>query len=185
MLTIESFACACMLTYRVRLDIQILDCFWKLASEDGSERIHGATSLKQLCEKIEKEYASLESTPHAVAESLEDLHSCSPVTRYCIKRLVKGLPSARQNARQGFALSLSSIVEVASAKEPGLPGILLRFMRKTFSRKDGQEVIGHVFGVGSIVKSAVNLSDEDVKLIVNELVRLCSMKAFVREASGM
>jgi len=65
---------------------------------------------------------------------------------------------------------------------------LVRYMDGSFSKKDGQDVIGHVFGLGAIVSGDERvfgaLTAEDVGGLVGSLVGLMGQKSFVREASG-
>jgi DNA polymerase phi len=38
------------------------------------------------------------------------LKGCAPSVRYAVRRLVRGLGSARESARQGFALALTTLM---------------------------------------------------------------------------
>jgi hypothetical protein len=74
-------------------DKAFLQCFWDLASEDSATRI-----------------AASESAVAFVKNNLE------AETDYALKRLVKGLGSSRDSARQGFATCLCEILQIKSVK---------------------------------------------------------------------
>ncbi len=167
---------ACELT--IYLLSQILDCFWKLASNSSEERVQAAAFLTSECEQAEKG----QSTSSAPEVSSGLWGSSAPLTRYCLKRLVSGLSSTRDSARQGFALALSGIVSVIAERYSCVSDVAL-YMDEVFSNKDGQDVIGHLFGIGSIVQSNIKFSDVDIDCLTNNLLDISNAKSFVREAS--
>lgn len=69
----------------------VLDQFWKLASLDQATRVQAAQQL------IESLYGSYKKDETQLA--------------YVLKRLVKGLSSSRDAARQGYALALTEVCE--------------------------------------------------------------------------
>ena len=166
----------------------VLDLFWKLASNSIDERIESAGLLRTACEST----SDNNSTPSSSTKPSElDLlfPSASPLLRYCLKRLVKGLSSARESARQGFSLALSGLVGLLDTKtETSMVSVLVQYMDDSFSKKDGQDVIGHVFGLGAIVSGDErvlrSMTASDVGALVRSLVGLAGQKSFVREASG-
>lgn len=171
-----------MPTHGLYVLLQILECFWQLASNSIEERIEAAKLLSNECEKAEKKELS-----EVKGKSSSDLatfrysfESSSPLTRYCLKRLITGLSSTRESARQGFALALSGIVTMVAGKV-GVSEIS-RYMDEVFSRKDGQDVIGHLFGIGAIVQSGACFSPEDIEYLTDHLMELSNAKSFVKEA---
>ena len=148
------------------------------------KRIESACYLFERCERAEGTVTS-DSGVQVPAETRDIdalLFTCSPLTRYCVKRLVKGLSSSRESARQGFSLALSGIITIIKGKSDSIVSGLLDYMSKTFSKKEGQEVIGFVFGIGSIVKSNIAFSRADVASLVSGLMELAGTKSFVKEA---
>jgi hypothetical protein len=75
-------------------------------------------------------------------------------------------------------------VSLVFRKVKGSVNMLLSFMRSSFSKKDGQDIIGHIFGIGSLVKSDIPMSTEDVICMSNDLLELAESKSFVTEACG-
>lgn len=162
---------------------QVLNCFWQLASNSIDVRIENATILTQACEAAESNESKTRKRKTSSESSDTSLEACSPLTQYCLKRLIKGLSSSRDSARQGFSLALSGLVSLVKEKcdVSVLPVAL--YMAELFSMKDGQDVIGHLFGIGAIVESNVKFSTSDIEYLTNQLVQLGNAKSFVKEAS--
>jgi len=155
-----------------------------LASNDVQIRSENAYLLTKHCERAEDQGAGDVVATESLVGIDESFRQCSALTRYCLKRLIKGLSSSRQSARQGFSLALSGIVGLVFRKVKGSVNMLLSFMRSSFSKKDGQDIIGHIFGIGSLVKSDIPMSTEDVICMSNDLLELAESKSFVTEACG-
>ena len=183
--------------------LQVLNIFWSLASNSIEERIENAELLRASCEASDQPMAS--AGKHQATELDLALPTAAPLLRYCLKRLIRGLSSSRESARQGFSLALSGIIPVllkqvgksghkGASKEGSSSSItkLVRYMDKLFSKKEGQDVIGHLFGLGAIVscedgdgsKAGVAFSSGDVEALVEGLVELGRQKSFVKEASA-
>jgi len=69
----------------------ILETFWALADISSAKRIQAAKEL----------IISLRAVGEQSLESQE--------MSYCLKRLVRGLASSREGARQGFAMALTEV----------------------------------------------------------------------------
>lgn len=184
---------------------QVLDIFWSLASNSIEERIQSAAHLCEACQAPEQPRESTKpSAKHQLAEVDLAFPSASPLLRYCLRRLVKGLSSSRESARQGFSLALSGLIPVLVKQVGDVEGgeglgsggsaitRLVRLMDEVFSKKDGQDVIGHLFGLGAIVSSELaggtgagsQFSSADVVALVSGLAELGSQKSFVKDASA-
>jgi DNA polymerase phi len=91
-----------------------LPLFWDLASLDVEKRESSAlsliTELNQFQKAYEVEHASDWSQWLAREDNVERLEVlCAKDVLYALRRLIRGLPSPRQGARQGFALALTEV----------------------------------------------------------------------------
>jgi hypothetical protein len=80
----------------------LLDCFWNLADVEPTARVEAASQLLAL----------LAADPAAEGGSADA--ELSPELAYALGRLIKGLASSRDCARQGFALALAQVRHSAS-----------------------------------------------------------------------
>ena len=111
-----------------------LALYWELASTNGAIRLKAAKALVETLQHFQKTHSSAgqlitvdddsianeedaESIPLSIANSTgkviatqDDLTAeCAPDLCYGLKRLLRGLPSARQGARQGFSMALTEV----------------------------------------------------------------------------
>jgi hypothetical protein len=86
-----------------------LQLYWDLASYDASVRQSAAHSLIRTLADFQKTHeASL--SEQGVADTEETLDAlCASDVSYAVRRLLRGLPSSRQGARQGFSLALTEV----------------------------------------------------------------------------
>ncbi|KAI8057851.1 DNA polymerase phi-domain-containing protein [Syncephalis plumigaleata] len=173
-----------------------LPLFWDLASLDVKKRESSAlsliTELNQCQQTYEVEHASDWSQWLAQEDTVERLEVlCAKDVLYALRRLIRGLPSPRQGARQGFALALTellSMLHFLSVKT--LTSMMLKEMA-TNSQMSGQEerdmLFGRIFGFMSIAKSTAlsrtSTTDEDFSLIVSHLIDYGQQKPFLREVA--
>ena len=75
---------------------KFMNWFWDLASDDGAIRAHAAEMILK--------FVQLAQSNHGKKDEL-----CADLD-YSVKRLVRGLSSSRQSARQGFAACLSAVL---------------------------------------------------------------------------
>lgn len=81
---------------------QFLGYFWDLASEDSIKRQNACINLIEYLHK---------SNNLQVNESLNQIQmQTNKEIQYCMKRLIRGLCSSREAARQGFAITLIEIM---------------------------------------------------------------------------
>jgi hypothetical protein len=80
----------------------ILPLFWDLAALDADVRLRAASSLVSALQT-----PAPATEPAATAADL--LARCAPETAYTLKRLLRGLASDREGARQGFAIALTEV----------------------------------------------------------------------------
>lgn len=111
------------------------------------------------------------------------------VQAYVIRRLVRGLGSGRDGARQGFSLALTLLLESV----PGLGAreallLLDAFLEQPHSKNNGAEardyLLGRMFGAGAIVRSGVSATPADKAELLQLLLTVSADKHFFREAAG-
>ena len=88
-----------------------LQHYWDLASIDPVVRLNAAQSLVRTLADFQKDHeASLQNDTHKTAATEEELDAlCAVDVAYALRRLLRGLPSSRQGARQGFSLALTEV----------------------------------------------------------------------------
>ncbi|KAG0749780.1 hypothetical protein G6F57_001649 [Rhizopus arrhizus] len=166
-----------------------LQLYWDLASFDPSVRQRAAHSLiKTLAEFQKTHEETLEQID--VADTEEKLDAlCASDVSYAVRRLIRGLSSSRQGARQGFSLALTellAIVELISAKL--VLDLLFKWTECTGSMK-GDEVrdmlFGRLFGLMSIVAAGMisreSTTTEDVVRILTSLQEMSTQKSYLAE----
>lgn len=84
----------------------ILPLFWDLASADEAVRLAAAEKLIQAV-VADAGVGKVDASPCTTDD--EFFARCPPVTAYTVKRLIRGLPSSREGARQGFTVALTEV----------------------------------------------------------------------------
>ncbi|KAI8362755.1 DNA polymerase phi-domain-containing protein [Blakeslea trispora] len=166
-----------------------LQLYWDLASFDPSARQTAAHSLiKTLAEFQKTHEETLESKDIADTEEKLDLLCASDVS-YAVRRLLRGLPSSRQGARQGFSLALTellAIVDLISAKL--VLDLLFKYTERTGSMSGDETrdmLFGRLFGLMSVVAagliSRASTSTEDILRIIESLHEMAISKSYLAE----
>jgi len=184
--------------YVFSFSLQVLSFFWNLASLDSTERQDAARDLVEELIQNQKEHQSQNSLPsndddNAAATTKPTttaaLRNCSPLMDYAIKRLCRGLGSGRGAARQGFALTLTNLLEQGDACPLSSTDILslLRTILDAPSSIKGTELrdllLGQVFGYAAVIRSGITLSTDDTAAVAQHIVGLSLKKSFLREAT--
>ena len=97
----------------------VLSYFWELASLDVDRRVKAASSLIAALNTAQSEFAA---TSAAGGQPL------CPDLEYAVRRLVRGLASPRDGARQGFGAAL---IELCAALEIVTPELILEQIEST------------------------------------------------------
>ncbi|GJJ69193.1 DNA polymerase phi [Entomortierella parvispora] len=166
-----------------------LPLFGILASLDADERNAAAlTLIKSLAVLQNSHKCDLDPTAEEITEERLDL-LCHPEVVYALKRLIRGLPSDREAARQGFSLALTELLiglNFLSAKI--VLELLFRFTEiKAFmkGKEERNHMFGRIFGYMSIVQSGMltrpHTTAEDIQLIVDDLVEYSQEKSYLSE----
>ncbi|CDY58264.1 BnaAnng15090D [Brassica napus] len=175
-----------------------LSYFRDLASPEGSVREAAATSLVTRLQEIQKQYEMLpdkESVDGGLmleAEKNDGLDNCAPHLRYALRRLIRGVSSSRECARQGFALGLTLPVSLISSINVESLLKLISDSLSVSSSMKGQDVkeclLGRLFAYGALARSGRLVeawkSDKDSQIIkefTNALIGLAAKKRYLQE----
>ncbi|KAL9689369.1 hypothetical protein QQ045_009754 [Rhodiola kirilowii] len=177
-----------------------ISVFKDLASADESVRESAAEVLvKELVEiqRVYEEAGGKEGGKNGSvleAEKEDGLDSCAPSVRYAVRRLIRGVSSSRECARQGFALGLAVVVRSVNSVDIGaLLKLIVSLLEVTSSMK-GQEArdcyLGRLFAYGAIAGSGrlvqeLNSNNETpyIKEFVSTVVSLAGKKQYLQEPS--
>jgi DNA polymerase phi len=87
-----------------------LQLYWDLASFEPSVRQNAAQSLIKTLADFQKNHEETLENASDIADTEEKLDLlCASDVSYAVRRLLRGLPSSRQGARQGFSLALTEV----------------------------------------------------------------------------
>ncbi|KAI9592386.1 DNA polymerase phi-domain-containing protein [Syncephalis fuscata] len=169
-----------------------LPLFWDLASLDVTKRESSALSLITELKKRQQEHQSANTSDWSqwleqedTVERLELL--CAKDVLYALKRLVRGLPSPRQGARQGFSLTLTELLSMLDflTVETLMNMILKETATNAQMKRD--MLFGRIFGFMSIAQSTAlsrdTTKDSDILLMVTSLIEYGRQKPFLREVA--
>ncbi|KAK4053864.1 DNA-directed DNA polymerase [Microbotryomycetes sp. JL201] len=157
----------------------ILPLFPLLSSHDLPTRLDAAVSLLSTLPAI----ASTSQTPAA---------GSSADTEYTVKRLVTGLGSANEAARQGFATALTELLSRLPHQDAAatLPVIISASTPNagSDSKEERELLFGRLFGLHAFLRSGVATStqadDEELfKEAISALVSLANKKTWIRESA--
>jgi DNA polymerase phi len=90
-----------------------LSFYWDLASIDTETRLKAAISLTQALATLQADHDSTLLGDKTTSKDLPDTDidaRCPQDVAYGLRRLLRGLPSSRDGARQGFALALTELL---------------------------------------------------------------------------
>ncbi|KAK9283879.1 hypothetical protein L1049_012134 [Liquidambar formosana] len=175
-----------------------ISVFKDLASADVSVREAAAEALVTELQEVQKVYDRLEKKEVAEgglqleAEKDDGLNNCAPSLRYAVRRLIRGVSSSRECARQGFALGLTMLVgTIPSIQVDSLLKIIANLLEVTSSMK-GQEardcLLGRLFAYGALSRSGrltEDLISDTNTLYIKEftslLISLAAKKRYLQE----
>ncbi|KAI9140281.1 hypothetical protein BKA69DRAFT_533978 [Paraphysoderma sedebokerense] len=166
----------------------ILSYFWEIASIDVGNRDSAVSSLLKSLVSFQQSYDSpIPWTPPSTFSELEPfLH---PDVVYSLKRLLKGLASSREAARQGFTVALIELLRF-------VPQItikpVLEYVDKvtevtgSMKGQDEKEMyLGKVFSLIAITRSDMinrdGVPNADIEDMVKRLVEYARSKAYLEE----
>ncbi|XP_073027646.1 uncharacterized protein [Primulina eburnea] len=174
--------------------------FTDLAAADASIREAAAKVLARELSEIQNAYDKLENKDEVEdkskleAEKDDGLNNCAPSLRYAVRRLIRGVSSSRECARQGFALGLTTLVgTVTCIKLESLLKLIINLLEVSSSMK-GQEardcLLGRLFAYGALARSGklteewiLNANTPHIKEFTSCLIALASKKQYLQESA--
>ncbi|XP_074344144.1 rDNA transcriptional regulator pol5 [Apium graveolens] len=173
-----------------------LGVFKDLGSGDAGVRVAAAERLVRELKEVQKvfEKSGGENGDGLMLEAEKDdgLNGCAPSVRYAVRRLIRGVSSSRECARQGFALGLTVLIGALPCVEVDSLMKLIIDLLEVSSSMRGQDVkdclLGRLFAYGAIARSG-RLTNEStseksyifVKGFVSSLIALASKKQYLQE----
>ncbi|XP_019239741.1 PREDICTED: DNA polymerase V-like [Nicotiana attenuata] len=168
------------------LDIRL---FTDLAAAEVSIREAAAQALVVKLLEIQKAYDNLENKEvvdgqlKLEAEKKDDgLNNCAPSLRYAVRRLIRGLSSSRECARQGFALGMTVLVGAVPCIK--LDALLKLIISSSMKEDD----FGPLFAYGAIAKSGrltlewiADKNTPYIKEFIGSLVSMAAEKRYFQE----
>ncbi|KAF5206015.1 Dna polymerase v family [Thalictrum thalictroides] len=137
--------------------------FRDLVSADSLAREAAALKLVMNLQEVQTAYEKCDKKDagegglQLEAEKDDGLKNCAPSVRYAIRRLIRGVSSSRECARQGFAMGLTILVgTIPSLKVDSVMKLIVDILEVTSSMK-GQEardcLLGRLFAYGALARS--------------------------------
>lgn len=174
-----------------------IDVFRDLASADASVRQAAAETMVMELQAVQKAYDKLENKDDVEgglkleADKDDGLDSCARSVRYAVRRLIRGVSSSRECARQGFALGLTVLVgEVPNIRVDSLLKLIVDLLEVSSSMK-GQEardcLLGRLFAYGALARSGritedfSNKNTPHIKEFTSSLISLAAKKQYLQE----
>ncbi len=161
--------------------------FWDLASEEQEKRL---LSAKNIIRYVENLPTSGSSSPSSSDEATEngDGKASADDAFYTLKRLVRGLSSSREAARQGFASCLCELAKMPRFTVKQIVDMIEDQTKLASATKGSEErdlMFGKLFGYMSLVRSGRLDGDAAVvEDIFSKVLDLMSSKTWVRELVG-
>jgi DNA polymerase phi len=84
-----------------------LPLYWDLASFDPQKRTTAAQTLISTLANFQADFEENGGKAESTEDTLDA--NCAPDVSYALKRLIRGLPSSREAARQGYSLALTEV----------------------------------------------------------------------------
>ncbi|KHN33583.1 DNA polymerase V [Glycine soja] len=126
------------------------------------------------------------------AEKDDGLDNCASSVRYAVRRLIRGVSSSRECARQGFALGLTVLAgTVHNIKVDSFLKLVVNLLEVTSSMK-GQEakdcLLGRLFAYGALARSGrltqewnMEKSTPYIREFISVLISLANKKRYLQE----
>ncbi|KAL9251920.1 rDNA transcriptional regulator pol5-like protein [Drosera capensis] len=175
------------------LDLRL---FTDLASAEGAVREAAAGELARQAKEIQRVFEEKGGDEEEGVLGLErkddGFDECAPTVRYAVRRLVRGVSSSREFARQGFALGLTVVVgAIRSIRVDSVLKLILQSLEVTSSMK-GQEAkdcfLGRLFAYGALARSGRLAEEWDsdrsiscLKDFTSHVISLASKKRYLQE----
>ncbi|PVU90498.1 hypothetical protein BB561_004858 [Smittium simulii] len=178
----------------------VLDYYWGLADLSSEKRLISAKQLISALSTFQKEFELKKVTPEsqekpaapveARTEDQLNLLCCEDLV-YALKRLIKGLTSSRDAARQGFFVALVELLISTPVITAELVLSIINKVSAITQSKDGQEQrdmwFGKLFAILSIAEagliSSSSTTSSDLEQIIAEIAELSIKRDWISEAA--
>ncbi|XP_004485631.1 uncharacterized protein [Cicer arietinum] len=172
--------------------------FKDLAAASESAREAAAKQMVTELKEVQNAYVGVEDKEigdggfKLEAEKNDGLDECAPSVRYAIRRLIRGVSSSRECARQGFALGLTVLVNaIHKIRVDSFLKLIVDLLEVTSSMK-GQEakdcLLGRLFAYGALARSgrliyewSLDKNTPYIKEFVGTLISLANKKRYLQE----
>ncbi|KAF3783570.1 DNA polymerase V [Nymphaea thermarum] len=174
-----------------------IDIFRDLSSVEVSAREAAVEALVKELQKVQKAYEKsggtvYERNSQLEAEKDEGLKNCAPSLRYALRRLIRGVSSSRECARQGFALGLTTVLGTIQSISIDSTLELIDNLLEVSSSMKGQEArdcfLGLLFAYGALARSgrvahewSLNKKTSMIKEFIRVVISLADKKSYLRE----
>ncbi|XP_074286005.1 uncharacterized protein LOC141611379 [Silene latifolia] len=175
-----------------------IDVFGDLASGNDGKREAAAERLAVELKEVQKAFEKVGNTglnnggSKLEAEKDDGLDNCAESVRYAVRRLVRGVSSSRECARQGFALGLTILLGTNMTVRLDSVIKLVDDLLEVTSSMKGQEardvLLGRLFAYGAVVRSRrlkeqwdCNSNTPLIKEVTRLLISLASKKRYLQE----
>ncbi|KAJ2782186.1 DNA-directed DNA polymerase [Coemansia interrupta] len=167
-----------------------LDLYWGLSSLDPETRLDSAAQLISALVKFQESHPVQGKQMATTEEELASL--CASDVAYALGRLIKGLASPRDGARQGFSMALAELLaRIPCISVKLVLSMLWKHTEATNSMK-GQEQrdmrFGRIFGLLAVVQSGIigrreGTTAVEMRKMVMELAAIGAKKSYLREVA--
>ncbi|KAG5104543.1 hypothetical protein JHK82_041513 [Glycine max] len=172
--------------------------FKDLAAASESAREAAAKQMVTELKAVQNAYDSREEKESGEgglkleAEKDDGLDNCASSVRYAVRRLIRGVSSSRECARQGFALGLTVLAgTVHNIKVDSFLKLVVNLLEVTSSMK-GQEakdcLLGRLFAYGALARSGrltqewnMEKSTPYIREFISVLISLANKKRYLQE----
>ncbi|ORX57494.1 hypothetical protein DM01DRAFT_1334110 [Hesseltinella vesiculosa] len=169
-----------------------LQLYWDLASLDASIRQQATIKLIRTLASFQLEHEKTLNETSLVASTEEQLDKyCATDVAYAVRRLIRGLPSSRQGARQGFSLALTELLSIMDCLTINLVlDLLTRYtdLHESSNNEETRDLLfGRLFGLMAIVASGLltrsTTTTDDIARMLKDLAEVAKAKVFLNEVA--
>ena len=163
-----------------------LSFYWDLALNDPQLRA-------QACSKLIQNLQEFQSKFPPITNELTTLdmvkNECAPDISYALKRLIRGLSSSRDGAREGFSLALVELLRMLDFNLNFIMELIIDISKKNGS-KSGQEerelLFARLFGFQAIIMSGMVKKGtmEQIQILLENLVQVMKKKDYLKDATN-
>ncbi|OQR82501.1 hypothetical protein ACHHYP_15920 [Achlya hypogyna] len=156
-----------------------------MTSPEKQELDSRTSFLKVFWDLAELNAATRTAAVEAIVAHLRSANDAEELA-YTLKRLIRGLASSRDAARQGFSTALTAVLHAFPSLDLAEVFASLKSIMDISNSMKGMEqrehMFGRLFGILALQQSGRLESDELVVVLVNELMTMAKWKKWFRES---